>query len=229
MIDLKNKNAFITGSTRGIGQQVALGLAQKGCNIIVHGRQEANCNETLDLLKEYKVKTYCVFGNLTHKAVVEDVIEQVHALGIPVDILYNNAAIMTPYREDFWNHKREDWTNSMKVNLYAVYNLCKAFMPIMIENGFGRVVNLVSGIQDQPELSPYSTSKAAVAKLTEDLAVKLKDTGVRINSLDPGWLRTDLGGEYAEHPVEAVMPGALKPVLMENDGANGETFFALEG
>lgn len=229
MFQLKNKTAFITGSTRGIGQQVALGLAENGCNIIVHGRKEVNCKATLDLLKKYKVKTYCVYGDLAHPEEVEKVIQQVENLGVPVAILYNNAAIMRPYRHDYWSHTQDDWNLSMQVNVFAVYAFCKAIIPQMIENGMGRVVNLVSGIQDQPELSPYSTSKAAVAKLTEDLAVKLKDTGVRINSLDPGWLQTDLGGEYADHPVEAVMPGALQPVLIENEGVNGETFFALEG
>lgn len=226
-MNINKKTALITGSTRGIGQQIALGLAQKGCNIIVHGRHEANCQTTLALLKDYDVKTFCVHGDLAHPEEVEKVIQQVEKLGLAVDILYNNAAIMRPYRNDYWSHTQEDWNLSMQVNVFAVYAFCKAFIPKMIEKGFGRVINLVSGIQDQPELSPYSTSKAAVAKLTEDLSVKLDETGVRINALDPGWLQTDLGGEYADHPVEAVMPGALQPALIENDGPNGTTFFAL--
>jgi len=71
-------------------------------------------------------------------------------------------------------------------------------------------------------------SKWAVNKLTDDLAVKLKDTGVRINTLDPGWLRTDLGGENADHPVEAVLPGALAPALIEDEGPNGQFFSAID-
>lgn len=98
----------------------------------------------------------------------------------------------------------------------------------MIKNGFGRVINVTSGIKDLPELAPYGASKWAVNKLTDDIAVKLKGTGVRINTLDPGWLRTDLGGENADHPVEAVLPGALAPVLIENDGPNGEFFSAID-
>lgn len=64
--------------------------------------------------------------------------------------------------------------------------------------------------------------------MTEDISVKLKDTGVRINTLDPGWLRTDLGGENADHPVEAVLPGALAPALIDNDGPNGAFFSAID-
>jgi NAD(P)-dependent dehydrogenase (short-subunit alcohol dehydrogenase family) len=97
----------------------------------------------------------------------------------------------------------------------------------MVENGFGRVINLSSGIKDVPELAPYGATKWAVNKLTEDLAAKLVGTGVRINTLDPGWLRTDLGGQHADHPVEAVLPGALAPALIDNDGPLGIQFSAI--
>ena len=98
----------------------------------------------------------------------------------------------------------------------------------MIENGFGRVINLTSGIMHQPELAPYGASKWAVNKLTDDLAVKLENSGVRINMLDPGWLRTDLGGPNADHAVEDTLPGALAPALVENVGPNGEFFSSID-
>jgi len=227
MIDLKNKTAFITGSSRGIGQQIAQGLAKMGCNVIVHGRTEDSCIKTLELLEEYPVKTYCVYGELSDEVQVNRLIELVQNLNVNVDILYNNAAVMTPYRKDFWNHTWDDWMASFKVNVMAMYSLCRAFIPNMIENDFGRVINMTSGINGEPELAPYGASKWAVNKLTEDLAVKVVNTGVRINLLDPGWLRTDLGGEYADNPVEAVLPGALEPVLIANDGANGELFSVI--
>lgn len=227
MIDIKNKNAFVTGSSRGIGQQIVLGLAAKGCHVIVHGRTQENCNKTLELLKPYDVKVYCVIGELSEEKSINSVIKQVKNLDISIDILYNNAAIMTSYKEDFWSHNWEEWMQSMKTNVMSVYKLSSAFIPAMIDNGFGRVVNLVSGIKDQPELLPYSVSKWAASKITIDLAIKLEGTGVRINSLDPQWISTDLGGEFAEHSVEEVLPGALKPVLMDDDGPNGETFSAI--
>ena len=227
MKDIKGKNALITGSSRGIGQQIAQGLAKLGCNVIIHGRTLESCKKTGELLKDSAVNVYCVYGELSEEAKVNELIKQVQDLDIPIDILYNNAAIMSPYRNDFWAHTWDDWTNSFKVNVMAMWSLCRAFIPAMIENGFGRVINLTSGIKDEPELAPYGASKWAVNKLTDDLAIKLKDTGVRINTLDPGWLRTDLGGENADHPVEAVLPGALAPALIENDGPNGEFFSAI--
>jgi len=228
MIDLKGKNALITGASRGVGQQIAMGLAKLGCNVIVHGRTNESVVKTLDLLKDASVNVYYVTGELSDEAQVNGIISQVKDLGIDIDILYNNAAIMSTYREDFYSHTWADWNESMQVNVYALYSLCAAFLPAMLEKNFGRIINTSSGIMDQPELAPYGASKWAVNKLTDDLAFKVKDTNVRINTLDPGWLRTDLGGEHADHPVEAVLPGALAPALIENDGENGKLFSAIE-
>lgn len=228
MIDLKNKNAFITGSSRGVGQQIAIGLAKLGCNIIVHGRTKESCSETLGILNKFPVNKYCVYGELSDEKMVNHLIIMVKDLNIPVDILYNNAAIMTPYHEHIWDHSWEEWTETFRVNVMAMYSLCGAFIPKMIENGFGRVINLSSGIKDKPELAPYGASKWAVNKMTEDIAFKLEGTGVRINTLDPGWLRTKMGGENAEHPVEATLPGALAPALIADDGPNGQFFSAID-
>ena len=228
MINLKGKNALITGSSRGIGQQIALGLAQHGCNIIVHGRKKESNEKTLMLLKDYPVKTYSVFGDLSDENQLSNLIDQVRALDVPVDILYNNAAIMRDYREDIWAHTTDDWLETYKVNVVAMYKLCSAFIPAMIKNKFGRVVNTTSRIMNQPQLAPYGASKWAVDKLSHDIASALKDTPVRINYLDPGWIKTDLGGENAENPVEAVLPGVLVPVLIDDDGPNGQFFSAMD-
>lgn len=227
MIKLKGKNAFITGSSRGIGQQIAIGLARYGCNIIVHGRKAENNIKTLELLKDYAVKTYSVFGDLSDDHQLSDLISQVRTLNVPVDILYNNAAIMREYREDIWAHTTEDWLETYKVNVLAMYKLCSAFIPAMIKNGFGRVVNTTSRIMNKPQLAPYGASKWAVDKLSHDLASALENTPVRINYIDPGWIKTDLGGENAEHSVEAVLPGILAPVLVEDGGPNGQFFSAI--
>jgi NAD(P)-dependent dehydrogenase (short-subunit alcohol dehydrogenase family) len=97
----------------------------------------------------------------------------------------------------------------------------------MIERGFGRVVNITSGIKDQPELMAYAASKAALDKYVYDMAPHLAGTGVTMNLLDPGWLRTDLGGPQAPNAVESVLPGAMVPVLLE-DGSCGKWFSAQD-
>ena len=228
MISLKDKNALITGSSRGVGQQIVLGLAKLGCNLIIHGRTKESCAKTLELLKDSKVNIYCVTGELTDENQVNNIISQVKDLKINVDILYNNAAIMSPWRDDFYTHNWDDWATSMKANVFALYTLCSAFMPDMVKRNFGRIINTTSGIADQPELAPYGASKWAVDKITDDLAFKTKGTNVKVNTLDPGWCKTDLGGQHADHPVEAVLPGALAPALIDENGDNGIMFSAID-
>jgi 3-oxoacyl-[acyl-carrier protein] reductase len=221
---LKGKIAFITGSGRGIGQQIALGLAQQGASIILHGRNIQNTRETQELLNDYGVETFAVGGEL---AILNDVDEMVKVINEKyggIDILYNNAAISVPWKQDYWKHTETEWHHVFQINVVAMYHLCGAFIPGMIKRGYGRVINLTSGIKDQPELAPYGVSKAAVNKLTDDIAIKLVNTRVRINTLDPGWLKTDMGGPNAWYDVTAVLPGAIVPALIEDDGPNGQFF-----
>jgi NAD(P)-dependent dehydrogenase (short-subunit alcohol dehydrogenase family) len=225
---LKGKTAFVTGSSRGIGQQIAFGLASLGCNIITHGRTEESCTETLAALKEYEINTFHVFGELSEESGVQSIISQVESLHVPVDILYNNAAIMKEFNHDIWSYSWDDWISTYKVNVVAMYHLCSHFIPKMIANDFGRVINLRSNIHSEPGLAPYGASKWAVDKLTNDLAAGISNTNVRVNTLDPGWIKTDMGGENADHPVTAVLPGALQPSLIDNDGPNGEAYLAID-
>ncbi len=228
MIELKGKNALVTGSSRGVGQQIAMGLATTGCNVIVHGRTKESTKTTLEILKQFPVKTYSVFGELSEQDKVKNLIKQVSELNINVDILYNNAAVMKGYHQNIWEHTWDEWIETYKVNVLAMYDLCGAFIPPMVRRKFGRVVNLTSRIMHTPQLAPYGASKWAVDKLSDDIASTLEGTGVRLNYLDPGWLRTDMGGQNADHPVEAVLPGALAPVLIDDDGPNGKFFSAIE-
>jgi 3-oxoacyl-[acyl-carrier protein] reductase len=147
-------------------------MAKLGCNIIVHGRTKESCTKTLELLTKYNVNVYCAYGELSYESQVNQLINQVKNLKISIDILYNNAAIMTPFHGDYWNHSWDAWMDTFKVNVFAMYSLCGAFIPAMIEKGFGRVINLTSGIKDMPELAPYGASKWAVNKLTNDILTK---------------------------------------------------------
>jgi short-subunit dehydrogenase len=220
MKKLSGKWAFITGSSRGIGQQIAIALAKRDCNIIIHGRKIENTQRTLALLNEFTVKVEAVAGDLDSEVHVTKVIQDVKNVNTQIDILYNNAAIGNEWGEA-WEIPIAEWKRTFQVNLFAVVQLCNAFIPEMIRRNYGRVINLSSGIKDTPQLAPYSVTKAAINKYTSDMAAGLRGTNVKINSLDPGWLQTDMGGPEAEYPVERVIPGALVPALIDEDGFSG--------
>jgi NAD(P)-dependent dehydrogenase (short-subunit alcohol dehydrogenase family) len=224
---LAGKWALVTGSSRGIGQQVALGLAQYDCNVVLHGRKRANVAETLELLAEYPVETAVVAGDLSSEAGIRRVIEGIEKHPGYLDILYNNAGIQNAW-ESVWDIEHSTWRAIFDVNVAALAVLTNAFAPGMIERGYGRIVNVSSGIRDIPELVPYSASKAAVDKYTSDLAAELQGTNVLVSAMEPGWLRTDLGGPHAPLHVSTVLPGALVPVLLPDNGPNGEMFRAQE-
>lgn len=223
---LEGKTALITGSSRGVGQQIAYALAQLGAKVILHARKRQNLKKTIQILDTLKAKYELIDGELNKKEDVMNLIQHVKAIDNKVDILINNAACQTAFRDNIFTHNWEDWEESFQSNVFAPYMLISGFVPGMIERGYGRIINLTSGIKHMPQLAPYGATKAAVDKLTDDIAVSLP-VGVRMNTLDPGWLKTDMGGENAEHPVEAVLPGALVPVLIDDDGPNGKFFSAI--
>ncbi|MGC9348946.1 MAG: SDR family NAD(P)-dependent oxidoreductase [Anaerolineae bacterium] len=227
MRTLKDKWALVTGSSRGVGQQIALGLAERGCNVVVHGRTVENVSETLNILAGYPVEVRACGGELSDPHGVQAVIDAVRADPGTLDVLYNNAAIQNSWRE-IWEITREEWLETFQINFFAIVQLCNAFAPGMKARGYGRIINLTSGIRDTPQLAPYSVSKAAVDKYTRDLAAELKGTNVLVNTLDPGWLKTDMGGPQAPGEVKSVLPGALVPALLADNGPSGRFYAAQD-
>ena len=224
--DISGKWALVTGASRGVGRQISLGLARAGCNVVLHSRLLESTATLAAELQELGVQTHQVAAELSDAAELTSMLESLLQSGPEIDILYNNAAIMTPYRQDWLNIPDEDYQRSFQVNVIALSRICHAFIPGMKTRKWGRIVNVTSGIQDQPELIAYSISKGAVDKFTTDTSGHLVEHGVLMNTLDPGWLRTDLGGPNAPGDVTSVLPGALIPVLMET--THGQLFRAQD-
>ncbi|MFP4164902.1 MAG: SDR family NAD(P)-dependent oxidoreductase [Chitinispirillaceae bacterium] len=217
MIDIKDKWALITGASRGVGKEVAKALAQKGCNLVLHSRKTAGTEKLAKELSATGVKVHQTEAEMADIGKVKELAQKAEELSGGIDILFNNAAVMTAYKVEYFTTPQEDYITSFKINTIAPITMCNHFLPRMKERGFGRIVNVTSGIKEQPELLPYATSKAALDKYVYDMAPHLKGTGVMMNLLDPGWLRTDLGGPKAPNPVESVIPGALVPILLDED------------
>jgi len=225
--DIRGKWALVTGASRGVGRQVCLGLSQYGCNLVLHSRDVAHTHSLAAELTAKGVQVRQVAAELSDQNQVDAMLTSVLATGPGIDIVYNNAAVMTPYRNDWQDFPADDFRKSFEVNVISLIRICHRLIPGMVQRRWGRIINLTSGVKDQPEMIAYALSKAAVDKFVADTAGHLKSAGVLINLLDPGWLRTDLGGQQAPNAVESVLPGALVPALLD-DGTTGQLFRAQD-
>ncbi len=227
MVDVLGRWAFITGASRGIGYLSAKFLAERGCNLILHGRKPIHCDAILREVREIGVEAYVVAAELSDLDQVANMLRQIDKLGVRVDIVLNNAGLQVGYREDFFATPVSDYATSFAVNTIAPMMICYHFMPKMIAAGFGRLVNTTSGIRLEPQQAGYSASKAALDKVTVDLGKIVEGTDVLINLADPGWCRTDLGGTQAPNAPESTIPGILVGALVD-DRKSGRWFGAQD-
>ena len=216
MVDVKGRWALITGASRGIGYLTALYMAEKGCNLILHGRTKEHCAKVLEEVKALGVEAYAVGAELSDLDAVEKMLQEIDALGMRVDIVLNNAGLQIAYRNEYFKTPVSDYTESFKINTIAPAMICYHFMPKMKEYGFGRILNTTSGIKLDPQQAGYSASKAALDKITIDLGHTVEGTDVMINLTDPGWCRTDLGGPHAPNAPESAIPGIVVGVFVDD-------------
>ena len=227
MKPLEGKWSLVTGASRGVGSQVSEGLAQLGSHVVLHSRELSHTRALASKLEGLGVKVVTVAGELSDQSQVDVMLAAALRQAGQIDILYNNAAIMTPWRENPWDIPAEDFRQSFEVNVISLARICYRLVPFMLTRKWGRVINLTSGIMDQPNLTAYAISKAAVDKFVRDFVPLLAGSGVQMNLLDPGWLRTDLGGPRAPNDPSSVIPGALVPALLDN-GESGRFFRAQD-
>jgi len=206
--------ALITGSTRGIGLEIAVALALRGVKVILHGRTEDSVKEGLRHFEERtSLKTDGVVADFSQIDAPEMICSYLLEKNLNIDILYNNAGISPPTNygtpAPHWN----SFDECMKVNFRAVVGLTSRLLPRMLESGYGRIVFLTSMARGQPDRIAYICSKAAVTSYANELADQMQSTTVRVSSLDPGWVRSDMGGEFAMSDLGSVIPGSLVGAL----------------
>ncbi|HRI65628.1 MAG TPA: SDR family NAD(P)-dependent oxidoreductase [Polyangium sp.] len=194
---LAGKTALITGGGRGIGRAIAERLASEGARVIVTGRTESEIDETAKVLGGLALRM-----DAADRASVRAAIDALKVRSEDVDVLVNNAG----FAESVAYERTDDelWDRLLEVNVTSAFALCRAFVPAMIERGFGRVINIASnaGLTGYGYSVAYCASKHAMVGMTRALAVEIAKTQVTVNAVCPGWTRTRMGEEAVERIVK---------------------------
>ncbi len=200
---LKDKNAIITGATRGIGLAIAQGFLESGATVTLCGRKQEGIDEALETLAEHRDNVQGISAHVGQPDDLERLVDQAGSRFGNVNVLVNNAGT-NPYYGPIVDSEDWAWDKTMEVNLKGPYMLSKRVARKMIDAGSGSIVNIasVAGLTSFEEQGIYSTSKAGLIMLTKVLARELGSAGVRANCICPGVIKTRLSRALWEDEAE---------------------------
>jgi len=221
--------AVVTGASRGIGFEICRQLARLGINVVLTARDPGRGNKAVATLQPQGLNV------IFHALDVADP-EQIHALADYLarthgrcDILVNNAGILIDKRgAGVLELQVETLRATLETNFYAPLQMSQALVPLMRKHRYGRIVNLSSGLGQLESMGDgtpaYRASKAALNALTLMLAAATKGSGILVNSMCPGWVRTDMGGASATRSVEKGAETAVWLATLPDNGPTGGFF-----
>ncbi|MGH3089363.1 MAG: SDR family oxidoreductase [Rubrobacteraceae bacterium] len=213
--------ALVSGGNRGIGLEICRQLAGKGLVVLLGSRDEEKGREASEkLFGEVHVRRLDVTSQESVDSLIASIRDELGRL----DVLVNNAGVANDRGQSGIEADLDRVRDALEANLLGAWRLTEAVVPLMRENGYGRIVNISSGLGAISEMgggSPaYRVSKAGLNALTRIFASELRGTGVLVNSVCPGWVQTDMGSSGAPRSVE---DGADTPVWAATLPNNGPT------
>jgi 3-oxoacyl-[acyl-carrier protein] reductase len=189
-LKLEGKRALVTGSTAGVGEAIARSLAREGTALVVHGRDEQRGNELRETLGSDRQRVVFVKADLSDSRDVHRLAAEARATLGGIDILVNNAAL---YPQHTWFDSSVDiWSRLFEVNVMASVRLIQLLVPDMTAQGWGRVIQISSGEGSKPfaHMPAYAATKAAINNLTASLCQAVGGSGVTVNAISAGLIRT---------------------------------------
>ena len=231
MIELKNKTALITGGSRGIGRACVQFLSKAGADVaFTYNTNEQLANKLCDEYT-YKNKVRSFKVNTNNEDNICNVINSIKNDFGKIDILVNNAGIWE--KSEIENLSLDKWNKTININLTGTFLFTKYTVPVMKKNKFGRIINISStaGQRGEAFYSHYAASKGGIIAFTKSLAVELGEYNITVNSVAPGWVKTDMTedvfeNKYEERKIIKEIP--LRKIAVPEDVAGAVIFLASE-
>jgi NAD(P)-dependent dehydrogenase (short-subunit alcohol dehydrogenase family) len=224
----RNRIALVTGANRGLGFETCRQLAQLGLTVILSARDLTKGEVAAKQLIERGLDVIFYELDVLNQSHMNRIIRQIEQRFGRLDVLVNNAAILYDTWQSAVNAELEIVNQALASNLFGPWKLSQLCIPLMKRNNYGRIVNVSSGAGSLHYMgsgSPaYSVSKAALNAFTRILAADLHGTGILVNSVDPGWAATDMGGRGGR-PVEDGAKGIVWTATLPDNGPSGGFFF----
>lgn len=231
MQDLKGKVAIVTGASRGIGRHIALLLAKRGADVAINYRsREADAQEVVKEIEAQGVQAVAIQADLSKMPEARNLIRQVKEKWGRIDILVNNAGITRD--KAMKNLTDDDWNEVLDTNLGSVYATCSEVLPVMMEQKYGRIVNITSFVGQAGNFGQanYAASKGGIIAFTKTLALEMARHNITVNAIAPGFTETEMLGQVPEHIREKIMARVPMGRFGQPDEiARAVVFIAAEG
>ena len=225
-MNVKNKNVFVTGSTRGIGLAIAHRFASLGANVVLNGRSEISA-KLIDSFKDYQVKVIVISGDVSQFDDAKRMVDEAIAKLGSVDILVNNAGITND--KLMLKMTEADFESVLKVNLTGAFNMTQSVLKPMTRARQGAIINLSSvvGLTGNVGQANYAASKAGLIGFTKSVAREVAPRGVRVNAIAPGFIESDMTDVIPEKMQEAILAGIpMKRIGKAEEVATVASFLA---
>lgn len=221
--------AVVTGGNRGIGFEICRQLGKRGINVVLTARDSKKGNKAVEHLQSEGLNVLFHPLDVTSPEQVRRLASYMAEVHGRCDMLVNNAGILPDRRgSSVLNASIDTFRTVLETNFYGPLMLMQAIVPLMRKHRYGRIVNLSSGLgqlEDMGDGTPaYRASKTALNALTRMFAAAAADTGILVNSMCPGWVRTDMGGPNADRSVEKGAQTAVWLATLPDDGPTGGFF-----
>jgi NAD(P)-dependent dehydrogenase (short-subunit alcohol dehydrogenase family) len=226
-VNLEKRICLVSGGNRGLGFETCHQLAQLGHTVILTSRNLTKGKIAAKQLTDKGFDIIFYQMDVSHQNSIDDAYDKIIQRFGRLDVLVNNAAILYDTWQSAIDADFEIVNQAFVTNLLGPWRLSKRFIPIMKKNRYGRIVNvssLAGSLHFMGKGAPaYSISKTALNALTRKLAAELLGTGILVNSIDPGWVATDMGGSGGR-PVEEGVKGIVWASTLPDDGPTGGFF-----